>query len=285
MATSLGTMTKLRRMTVADLPAAQALSRSQKWPHRIEDWNMLLSLGFGYVAETADGIVGTAMAWLYGADAATLGMVIVSPEAPEHDIDRQLMDAVLRDLGDRTTLLNATAEGQPLYAQMGFEAIGPVFQHQGAAFSVPIAELIPDERVRPLGSKDMPTLHELARRATGMNRDALLNALVPGAQVVVLTRNNEPVGFSLFRRFGRGHVVGPTIAPDTGGAKALISHWLGSNAGIFCRIDIPAESGLGEWLEDLGLPKVARVMRMVRGRAPEPDPSAQTFTLTTQALG
>lgn len=285
MATRPGTMTKLRRMTLDDLPAAQALSRSQKWPHRIEDWNILLNLGFGYVAENADGIVGTAMAWLYGSDAATLGMVIVSPDVTEPGIDRQLMDAVLGDLGDRTTMLNATAEGQPLYAEMGFEAFGPVFQHQGAAFAVPIAELIPDERVRPLGSKDMPTLHDLARRATGMDRDALLNALVPGAQVVVLTRENEPVGFSLFRRFGRGHVVGPTIAPDTGGAKALISHWLGSNAGIFCRVDIPAESGLGDWLEELGLPRVGQVTRMVRGRPPRSDASARTFTLTTQALG
>ncbi|WP_257554367.1 GNAT family N-acetyltransferase [Sphingobium sp. CFD-2] len=285
MATSVGTMATLRRMTVDDLPAAQSLSKAQRWPHRVEDWEILLSLGFGYVAESVDGIVGTAMAWLYGADAATLGMVTVSPQVRESGIDRQLMDAVLSDLGERTILLNATAEGKPLYAEMGFEAAGPVFQHQGAAFAVPIAELIPAERVRPLGAKDMPTLHDLARRATGMHRDALLNALVPGAQGVVLTRDNEPVGFSLFRRFGRGHVVGPTIAPDSGGAKALISHWLGSNAGIFCRIDIPAESGLGDWLEELGLPRVAEVTRMVRGRPPKTDPSARIFTLTTQALG
>ena len=62
-----------------------------------------------------------------------------------------------------------------------------------------------------------------------MNRDALLDALVVGSQGVVLTRDHDPVGFSLFRRFGRGYVVGPTIAPDVGGATALISHWLGSN--------------------------------------------------------
>lgn len=265
MATGIDAMVTLRRMTVDDLPAAQTLSDRQKWPHCIEDWDMLLGLGFGYVAENNDGIVGTAMAWLYGGDAATLGMVIISPQVQDSGVDRPLMDAVLSDLGGRTTLLNATAEG--------------------AAFAVPIAELIRDERVRPLGARDMPTLHDLARRATGMDRSALLNALVPGAQGVVLTRSNEPVGFSLFRLFGHGYVVGPTIAPDTGGAKALISHWLDSNAGIFCRIDIPEESGLGDWLEELGLPRVGQVMRMVRGRPPKTDPSARTFTLTTQALG
>ncbi|EIZ81248.1 GCN5-like N-acetyltransferase [Novosphingobium sp. Rr 2-17] len=285
MATDIEARVTLRRMTVDDLPAAQSLSSGQKWPHRVEDWDMLLGLGFGYVAQTDERIVGTAMAWLYGADAATLGMVIVSPHAGDTDTGRQLMDAVLGDLDGRTVLLNATAEGRPLYAGMGFEALGLVFQHQGAAFAVPIAELIPGERVRPLGAKDMPTLQALARRATGMDRDALLNALVPGAQGVVLTRDNEPVGFSLFCRFGRGHVVGPTVAPDTGGAKVLISHWLGSHAGIFCRIDIPEESGLGDWLEELGLPQVGQVTSMVRGRPPKADPSARTFTLTTQALG
>ncbi len=285
MATGIEAMVDLRRMTLEDLAAAHTLSSEQKWPHRIEDWEMLFALGFGYVVERDGEVIGTAMAWLYGADAATLGMVIVSPRAQGMGLGRRLMEAVLGDLGDRTVLLNATDEGAPLYRKLGFETIGPVFQHQGAAFAVPMAELIPDERVRPLGVKDMGTLRDMARRATGMDRDALLDALVPGAQGVVLTRSNEPVGFALFRRFGRGYVVGPTVAPDTGGAKALISHWLGSNSGMFCRLDIPEESGLGGWLDELGLPCVGRVVRMVRGRQPVIDPSVTTFSLTTQALG
>ncbi|WP_176595994.1 MULTISPECIES: GNAT family N-acetyltransferase [Sphingobium] len=290
MATGIEAMVDLRRMTAEDLAAAHDLSHEQKWPHRIEDWEMLFQLGFGYVAER-DGpdnrreVIGTAMAWLYGDDAATLGMVIVSPRAQGMGIGRRLMDAVLHDLGDRTVMLNATDEGMPLYRKLGFAPVGPVFQHQGAAFAVPMAELIPDERVRPLGSKDMDVLRDLAAQATGMNRDALLDALVPGAQGVVLTRSNEPVGFALFRRFGRGYVVGPTIAPDTGGAKALISHWLGSNSGIFCRLDVPEESGLSGWLDELGLPCVGRVMRMVRGEPVAAPSTFQTFSLTTQALG
>ena len=118
-----------------------------------------------------------------------------------------------------------------------------------------------------------------------MDRDALLDALVPGAKGVVLTREHEPVGFALFRRFGRGYVIGPTIAPDTGGAKALISHWLGSNSGRFCRLDVPLESDLCLWLEELGLPCVGRVVRMVRGKRPPVDPSVTVYSLTTQALG
>lgn len=285
MATGTEAMVAMRRMTPHDLAGAHALSSQQKWPHRIEDWEMLLNLGFGYVVERDGAVIGTAMAWLYGADAATLGMVIVSPTAQGMGLGRQLMDAVLNDLGDRTVLLNATDEGAPLYRKLGFEPTGSVFQHQGAAFSVPMAKLIPNERIRPLGTKDKATLRSLVQRATGMDRDALLDALVPRAQGVVLTRSNQPVGFSLFRRFGRGYVVGPTIAPDTGGAKALISHWLGSNSGMFCRLDVPEESDLSAWLDKLGLPCVGRVVRMVRGTRLPGDPSITTFSLTTQALG
>ncbi len=285
MVTGIEATVDLRRMTARDLAAAHDLSREQKWPHRIEDWEMLFQLGSGFVAERDGKVIGTAMSWLYGEDAATLGMVIVSPRAQGMGIGRRLMDAVLGELGNRTVLLNATDEGAPLYRKMGFEPVGPIFQHQGAAFAVPVAKLIPDERVRPMGAKDIGTLRALARRATGMNRDNLIDALVPGAQGVVLTRGNEPVGFALFRRFGRGYVVGPTVAPDTGGAKALISHWLGSNSGMFCRLDVPEESGLSNWLDELGLPCVGRVMRMTRGVNPRTDPGIRTFSLTTQALG
>ena len=117
MATDIEAMVDLRAMTVDDLPAAHALSSEQKWPHRIEDWDMLLSLGFGYVAERDGEVIGTAMAWLYGTDAATLGMVIVSPAAQGMGLGRRLMEAVMADLGDRTILLNATDEGAPLYRQ------------------------------------------------------------------------------------------------------------------------------------------------------------------------
>jgi len=279
------TIMGLRRMTPQDLVAAHALSKQQKWPHRVEDWDMMLGLGFGYVLEQDGEVVSTAMAWRFGADAAAIGMVIVAPKVQGRGIGRRLMDALLADLGDRIVRLNATEAGLPLYRKLGFVECGSILQHQGAAFSVPMADLMADERVRPLGSKDMETLRSLTLRATGMNRDALLDALVVGSQGVVLTRDHDPVGFSLFRRFGRGYVVGPTIAPDIGGAKALISHWLGSNSGIFCRIDVPQESGLAVWLDSLGLPCVGRVVRMVRGPTPPVDPTATVFSLTTQALG
>ena len=99
----------------------------------------------------------------------------------------------------------------------------------------------------------------MARGACGV---AAGRALGASAQAALVAR-----GFAELRRFGRGWVIGPVVAPDADGAKALILHWLAVKQGSFCRIDIPGESGLGPWLEELGLPCVGTVLTMARGPA------------------
>ena len=276
---------RLRDMTSDDLAAAHALSRQAQWPHRLEDWDFMLKVGIGVVAGRDGVVVGTTLAWPYGEDAATLGMVIVSPDCRGGGVGRKLMHAMFERLGDRAIQLNATDAGLALYKSLGFVTTGGIHQHQGAAFSVPIISLRRGERVRPLGAGDEAAIIDLDHQATGFHRGALIADLLKTAQGVVLDRGGEAVGFALFRRFGLGYAIGPAIAPDAQGAKALISHWLGSNAGMFTRLDVPYESGLSAWLENLGVPDVGRVITMVRGEPPVREGPAATFAIASQALG
>lgn len=275
----------LRDMTVDDIHAAAELSFEQQWPHREEDWSLFLSLGEGIVAEVDGKVAGTIMGWRFGEGFATLGMVIVTAAMQGRGLGRRLMDAMLARLAGRTVILNATDEGLALYRKLGFVELGVVCQHQAAAPVVPLVELRPGERVRPMGAADGEALEALYASATGMDRKALLDALLADSSAVVLCREHEQTGFALLRRFGRGWAVAPVIAPDLTGAKALISHWLGTQTGSFCRIDIPEDSGLGPWLEELGLPQVGRVTRMALGPAPVPGSDAAVFGLAAQALG
>ena len=56
-----------RPMGMQDIPALHALSIGVQWPHRPEDWAMLIQLGQGVVAEDAIGrVVGSAMWWPMG---------------------------------------------------------------------------------------------------------------------------------------------------------------------------------------------------------------------------
>src|SRR5438067_1393713 len=84
---------------------------------------------------------------------------------------------------------------------------------------------------------------------------------------VVLDEQEQARGFAMLRRFGRGHAIGPVVAPDVEGAKALIAHLAGLNAGRFTRIDIDFASGLAEWVESLGLLRVDAPTTMLRGPA------------------
>ena len=274
-----------RPFTETDLAAAHRLSEAVKWPHRLDDWRFVLQLGSGFVAEDESGVVGTALGWPFGDAHAALGMVIVSPEHQGRGIGRELFSRVLDSLGTRTIFLHATPSGEPLYAKFGFKATGTIDPHQGAAFQPPLISLPPGERLRPLGINDGPRLAGLASRAAGYERGAVIDALLDFANGIALDRDGELLGFALFRRFGRGHVIGPVIAPDALRAQALISHWLALHEGMFLRLDVPGDSGLSDWLQGLGLPRVDTVVAMARGAAPAREPALRAFGIVSQALG
>jgi GNAT superfamily N-acetyltransferase len=273
------------KMAARDLPAAQVLSHAVNWPHRLEDWQFVHSMGEGLVAYSGDQLVGTAMWWTYDRRIVRLGMVIVDPTIQRSGIGRALMLGTLDRITEPTVLLNATKQGEPLYRQLGFQGIGSIVQHQGTSLSVPPAPLRAGERIRPLDRNDPDRLIELDAVASGGRRDGVIAALIANGEAIVLDHAGETVGFAFCRRFGRGHLIGPVVARDTAGARALIAHWIGSNAGTLVRIDAPGESGLSDWLEELGLARVGAAVTMVRGAPPKLTGRFHVFGAVNQALG
>jgi hypothetical protein len=168
---------------------------------------------------------------------------------------------------------------------MGFAITGEIRQHQGLAAPAQLVALPEDERLRPLGRNDAKALVALDARAAGMPREAMLRQLLAEGETVVLAREGEAIGFSTVRRFGRGHAIGPVVAPDFNSAQALIGHWCSRYAGKFLRIDVDAASGLPEWLEAQGLPRVGTVTTMVRNGPLERGPDFGGWALVTQAMG
>jgi ribosomal protein S18 acetylase RimI-like enzyme len=275
----------LRRLTADDIEDAQALSREFQWPFRVEDWRFSFAHGGGVAAIRDGQLVGTALRWLWGKRHATVGHVMVAPRMQRQRLGQHLMHALMADLDERTVLLNATAEGRGVYERMGFAITGEVRQHQGNASPVQVVPLAEGERLRPLGRNDTKRLIALDTRASGMPRDALLKQLLAEGETVVLAQGGEAVGFATIRRFGRGHAIGPVVAPDAAGARALIGHWCSRYAGKFVRIDVDAASGLPEWLEEQGLPRAGSVTTMVRGGPLQRGPEMGGWALVTQALG
>lgn len=275
----------VRRLKADDLEAAQALSREVQWPHRVEDWQFGLAHGQGVAAVRDGELVGTALHWQWGKQCATVGLVVVSPRLQGLRVGQHLMHAVMAGLEDRTVLLHATPEGRGLYERMGFAITGEVRQHQSLAAPAQLVALPQGQRLRPLGRNDAPTLVALDARAAGMPRETMLRQLLAEGETVVLARGGEALGFSIVRRFGRGHAIGPVVAPDLASAQALIGHWCSRYAGKFLRIDVDAAGGLPEWLEAQGLPRVGTVTTMVRGGPLERGPAVGGWALVNQAMG
>lgn len=275
----------LRALLEADLDTALGLSQAVHWPHRLADWQFAFRFGSGVVAERDGELVGCAMSWPWGPSHATLGLVIVDPKCQGRRIGFRLVQALLADLEDRSVLLHATAEGRGLYERLGFVRTGEVRQHQGTAQSAPLVALDPGWRLRPSDHADAGVLIDLDTAARGMPREALMRELLAASDTVVLDQEGVCRGFAMLRRFGRGLIIGPVIAPDARGAKALIAHLAGLSAGKFVRIDIDFDSGLAEWLESLGLMRVDGPTEMVRGPVPVPVTGVHRYALVTQALG
>ena len=271
-------------MTAAHLPQARALSSAAGWPHRIADWSLALQLGRGLVALEAGKVAGTVMWWPFGADRAALGMVIVAKRCRRQGLGRRLMEGALAALGPQTILLHATQEGLPLYKAMGAREIGRVCQHQGVPHGPETISRGKARGLLPLEARHLDALAELDARATGLNRTAMLQALFETGHGQALEIDGRLVGYALFRRFGRGHLIGPVVAPDDHGARLLIAPWLARGGPL--RIDIPHWPGLSSWLEVRGLPKVDEVVTMTLGPAlPCAPATPRLFALASQALG
>ena len=275
-----------RAMKSSDLDAAWDLSMDQHWPHRPGDWTFAFSLGEGIVAEADGQLVGTAMRWLWGKTHATVGLVIVSEVMRGRRIGSELMNRILAGLEGRSVSLHATEVGRGLYERLGFIRTGEIRQHQGIAANAPLVALDEGWRLRPFDRSDEAAVIDLDARARGWSRSKMLRRWIDSAErVMVLDHSGALDGYAILRRFGRGVVVGPVIASNDIGARALIAHLVSLAAGRFVRIDLDFDSGLTTWLEELQLHRVGTVTAMTRGSVAAVAEGPRLFALATQAMG
>ena len=271
---------QLRPFGNEDLPHAAALSRAVSWPHREEDWRFMLDLGEGLVCVQNKKLAGTAMAWMFGEDAAAIGMIITDPAQRRRGIGARLTEALLARTKQRRVVLYATCEGAPLYRRFGFADGERVLQYQGEVTVAAHSE----RRIRPLLPTDLAALKQLDQAACGCVRERALKILLATADGVAYVDGDRLTGFAFCRPFGRGRVVGPVVAPSKDIATALIAHWLQRYAGHFIRLDVPAASGLQKWLRSCGLSQAGEALAMHRGERPDKEKTT-CFALLSQALG
>jgi GNAT superfamily N-acetyltransferase len=257
-----------RDINDVDVELLHTLSISVGWPHRSKDWELLRRAGHGIVAVDEIGrVFGSAMWFPHGDDFATIGLVITTPRAQAQGGGRWLMDQVLEQCGDRNLALNATHAAYPLYVSLGFTSEAIVYMRQGEAPQTlpPMPAL--DGELSELSSDRVSEITALDARAFGTNRARLLALLAEDASIAALRRGGEMVGYSMCRKFGRGYVIGPTVARNDQDAVHLTAVHLRKLAGRFARVDTRERDGVfAEFLEQSGLGIAETVTTMSKGR-------------------
>lgn len=264
------------------LEGALKLSQEMAWPYRIEDWDIALQLGHGFVLQRAGEVIGTAAWWPYGETHASAGMIIVAKAAQGRGYGARLMDALLASARPRSVALNSTTEGIMLYRRRGFVPIGVIHQHQGIPGE---CEAPPPNLVRTMVPSDFEAVMRLDSEATGVERRRMLDRLAGSGDGYIVQPDGIPRGYAISRLFGRGHVIGPVVAESPTDARALIEAALARLGRRFVRIDTSASSQLGDWLEGLGLQRVGDATTMILGDRPASTGPARLFALANQSFG
>jgi GNAT superfamily N-acetyltransferase len=260
--------TRIADIDSVDIDKLHALSMSVAWPHRREDWQFLRDFGQGIAAIDEIGrILGSAMWFPYGDRFATIGMVITSPRLQMLGAGQWMMNHVLAQTSSRAIGLNAPRSARRLYASLGFVAERTVYQSNGEAVVPPQGLLPPEARLRALASDDLDEIAALDRVAYRADRTHVLARLLEVSKGVALVRGDRIVAFSLCRRFGRGHLIGPLVAANDDDAIAVTRPHVADHAGTFLRLDTRQKSGaFAEFVAQAGLPVYDTVTSMSLGR-------------------
>ncbi len=248
-------------------------------------------MGKGVVATDEIGrIMSSAMWFRQSPELATIGMVITSPRLQTQGTGFWLMEYALKDLGGVNLRLNATRAARRLYLSLGFRPEKTVYQCQGVVTNAPKVEPAPGA-LRLLTEDDLAAAIALDAAAIGVSRAGLMEKLFRNSRGYGLFRDGALVGFSLCRRFGRGHVVGPIVACGDQDAIAVVSPHVREHEGSFLRLDTHFEAGdFALLVVRSGLAVFDTVLTMSFGRtlkdfATGDENPPVTYALVSQTLG
>jgi ribosomal protein S18 acetylase RimI-like enzyme len=222
-----------RARDIADVVRTLTLAFGE--PLRGDTWQWILEAPEGaiFVAERRHEIVGTGAGLLFGST-GWIGGLGVEPGSRRRGIATRLTTEVvawLRAQGAQTLLLQATAQGRPVYEQLGFVAEGPY-----RMWSVPAARRMRRRRdgagLRPLRAADLDAVLALDRAVTGEDRALpIRGAWASGG--FALVDDDRLRGYHLHTPWGPG----PTVAADHDAGLALLDAAQRPDEGI--RVGIP----------------------------------------------
>lgn len=269
----------VRNLTFDDVPSAMELSIAASWNQTPEDWHRVIRLSpKGCICIESDGkIAATATRLNYGKRLAWIGMVLTRPENRRQGYARRLMEEAITSAANheiRTLKLDATEQGRPLYASLGFVVENTI------------------ERWERKGDGDMDAAAASAfrvseellaqdARAFGVCRKELLQDFSTSANCEV-----ESDGYVISRPGRVARYLGPCVAASSKIARGLIARHLNHCAATCAWYWdlLPTNAEAVSCARDMGFSRSRVLWRMRCGDAMENDDSC-TYAIAGFELG
>lgn len=239
-------------LTSADDGRCMDLAERVGWPREAVKWRLLLSLGRGYATRERDTL--TSMVMIVPHDGASfVAMMVVDPTLRRRGFGRRILEHALVEAA-RPVMLYATAAGQPLYENLGFEVVDGVHKLFGVA---------PSATSSLCYLTDREAFFAADARAVGVGRRRFLGQLL---EVADRTVENGRGGYAVRFHNGAVNVVGPVIAESEDDAIELVDNALIGARGV-CRVDVARSSpGLVSHLRARGFVEEAPAPLMLLGQ-------------------
>ncbi|GER20369.1 GNAT family N-acetyltransferase [Variovorax boronicumulans] len=204
----------LSSITPGIAPMLDALVAASGWNQTAHDWRLFERLGTVHGVRDGEGQLVASGAVLPMDAVAWISMILVMPAARGQGQGRAVFAHCLAQVkaAGLVAMLDATPQGEPLYASFGFTPLWRLtrWQREAAPATASLAT-------------DKPALDNLAAldaQALGFARPAVLADLL-GRSDSRCVRNG--LGFGLVRAGRTAHHIGPLLSSDEATAAALLT--------------------------------------------------------------
>ncbi|WP_295982678.1 GNAT family N-acetyltransferase [uncultured Variovorax sp.] len=242
-----------------------ALVAASGWNQTAHDWRLFARLGTIHVVRDGQGRIAASGAVLPMEGASWISMILVRPEARGQGLGRAVFEHCLRQVKDAglVAMLDATPQGEPIYASAGFAPLWRLTRWQRDAVEGSAAPAAAQAMPSPEG---LAALCALDAQALGIARPGVLADLLAreGSRCV-----RNAAGLGLVRTGRTAHHIGPLLAADERTAAMLLQDAL---AGISGRVYIDVPDGrhlMTQALHDAGFAPQRGFVRMALATRPD----------------
>lgn len=274
---------EIRPLSLAETAELILWAKAEGWNPGIDDVAPFHAadpagfLGCFVEGRMASGISAVAS----GPDFGFIGLYISHPDFRGHGYGRQVWDAGMAHLGNRTIGLDGVPAQQENYRSMGFAPAYRTWRYHGRFMPSAV-----DTSVVTVGADQLAGIAEFDRRHYPGPRPEFLAGWLDAPRLTrTIVRDGHIAAYGVLRKCHDGFKIGPLFAESEGDASLIFIALCACSDGGTVAIDVPeSAAGFSAYLADIAFEKGFDTMRMYRGAAPDID-MAGVFGVTTLELG